>query len=800
MRSCGPITSALCLLAMTVAGVVLPATTLGAPDPGEQTPVSTQPAAPPEALEATPAPTYQTTVTASTPLHGSSLPWDRVPANIQTASGGDIARNREPGLSDYLNTALGSVHVNEAQANPQQPDLQFRGFNASPLLGVQQGLSIYVDGMRANEPFGDTVNWDLFPTGAISSINLIPGSNPIFGLNTLGGALSVETKTGFSSSGAAARLAAGSFGRRRMEFELGDNAGRFGYFVAGSLFQEDGWRDFSPSEVKNAFVDLMYAGEKTRANLSLFGADTSLYGNSVAPVQLLAEDRRAVFTYPDITQNHLLASILRAERPLSPSVRLSVLAFYRRNHTTTVNGDQANFPRCPDAQGNDAVCAQDDSGVIAPIKDRSGQTIPYDPGHPYDGAENGTDTRQQSYGASAQLAVERSIVGRENHLYVGVSAHEARINFHSQSVLARRTPSRGVLTSDIVDADADVAVDSTVRNLGVYATDTFALRSDLFLTVAGRYNFSTLRLADQLGVDLNGDHQFQRVNPSVGVSYQPRPWLGLFASYSESARTPTALELTCASPAAPCRLPNAFLSDPPLNQVVARTWEAGLRGRVARQRLSGEYNAGVFWTTNADDILFVSGGPLTNQGYFKNVGETRRRGIELGIKGRYRAATRNARLEWSVHYTLLDATFRTAFLANSPNNPLATMGEIPVQPGNRLPGVPRHIAKATLALSLADRWQLATDIIGASGVPYRGDEANLLSQIPGYVIASVRASFDIARPVSLFLKVSNITNTTFSTFGALGSPAAVLGPSFTDPRFQSPAPPRALWAGVDFRY
>jgi len=154
------------------------------------------------------------------PLHGSSLPWDRVPANVQTATGADIARQREPGLSDYLNSALGSVHINDAQGNTLQPDLQFRGFTASPLLGVQQGLSVYVDGMRANEAFGDTVNWDLFPSGAISSLNLIPGSNPVFGLNTLGGALSVETKTGFSAPGAVAHLSGGSFGRRRLAERL----------------------------------------------------------------------------------------------------------------------------------------------------------------------------------------------------------------------------------------------------------------------------------------------------------------------------------------------------------------------------------------------------------------------------------------------------------------------------------------------------------------------------------------------------------------------------------------------------
>src|SRR5215468_12453684 len=137
-------------------------------------------------------------VTATTPLHGSHLPRDHVPANVQTVSADDLADHKSLDLSAYAGEALGSVHINDVQANPLQPDVQYRGFLASPLLGAPQGLSMYLDGVRLNEPFGDTINWDLVPSNAIRSVNVIPGSNPIFGLNTLGGAMSLETKTGFS--------------------------------------------------------------------------------------------------------------------------------------------------------------------------------------------------------------------------------------------------------------------------------------------------------------------------------------------------------------------------------------------------------------------------------------------------------------------------------------------------------------------------------------------------------------------------------------------------------------------------
>lgn len=84
------------------------------------------------------------------------------------------------------------------QGNPFQPDLNFRGFTASPLLGTPQGLSVYMDGVRLNQPFGDVVSWDLIPRSVIGSIALMPGSNALFGLNTLGGALAIQTKDGLN--------------------------------------------------------------------------------------------------------------------------------------------------------------------------------------------------------------------------------------------------------------------------------------------------------------------------------------------------------------------------------------------------------------------------------------------------------------------------------------------------------------------------------------------------------------------------------------------------------------------------
>ena len=153
------------------------------------------------------APTVE--VISTTPLPGIGVPVSEVPANVQAATGAEMQKQESINLPDYLDRNLGSVSINESQGNPYQPDVNFRGFTASPLLGLPQGLSVFQDGVRINDPFGDVVNWDLVPQGAISSMVLIPGSNPVFGLNTLGGALVLTTKSGFDSPGLAAEAYGG---------------------------------------------------------------------------------------------------------------------------------------------------------------------------------------------------------------------------------------------------------------------------------------------------------------------------------------------------------------------------------------------------------------------------------------------------------------------------------------------------------------------------------------------------------------------------------------------------------------
>jgi len=210
----------------------------------------------------------QIVVIGNAPLRGLGLPLNQIPANVQTADAGDMQRQQTLDLADYLNNNFSGVNISASADNPFQLDVYYHGFTASPLLGTPVGLSVYVDGVRVNESFGDTVNWDLIPESAISTVTLQSGSNPVFGLNTLGGALSVQTKSGHENPGTEFEGYGGSFGRRSFEAETGGEAGPFDYFLTVNYFDEDGWRDMSPSRVYQGFGKVGWQNDKTDLDLS----------------------------------------------------------------------------------------------------------------------------------------------------------------------------------------------------------------------------------------------------------------------------------------------------------------------------------------------------------------------------------------------------------------------------------------------------------------------------------------------------------------------------------------------------
>ena len=285
--------------------------------------------------------TFRVTVVGTTPLPGVEVPMDWLPTPVQSAAAVEIDRSQAVDLSSFLGRRVNGVYINEVQNNPFQPDVNYRGYTASPLLGTPQGLSVYMDGVRLNQPFGEVVSWDLIPRIALAQVALMPGSNPLFGLNTLGGALSLQTKDGRSAPGTTIQAVGGASARRSVEVEHGGRnaADSVNWYLAGTLFAEDGWRDDSPSDVRQIFGKVGWRRDEQALTVSVAHANNSLTGNGLQDFQLLDTDYDSIYTKPDVTDNRSTLLNVDARRKVNDRFSLQANAYYRDLRTSTLNGD-----------------------------------------------------------------------------------------------------------------------------------------------------------------------------------------------------------------------------------------------------------------------------------------------------------------------------------------------------------------------------------------------------------------------------------------------------------------------------
>jgi outer membrane receptor protein involved in Fe transport len=707
-------------------------------------------------------------VIAVTPLHGSGLPRLHIPANVQVIT----VTEHMTGMTDLaavLTRSMAPLQASEVQGGTFQPDVLFRGFGGSPLLGASEGLAVYLDGVRANEPFGDIVNWDGLVPGALASINVMPGSNPLFGLNAIGGAVSVRTHDGFTASGARLSLAGGAFERYRADGEVGGTRDRIAGFLAGSWLDEQGWRDESPSTLRRLFAKGSWRGPSSAVDVATTLAANDLTGNGTAPERLLAERRSAVFTYPDRTDHDLASVTVRADHRATPTLRVETMAYLRQVRLGTLNGDAA------DEDDDDDDGDDDDTGADAPE---------------YDAALNRSRTLSRSGGATAQLVWTRPWQGRANHAVVGGGVDLAASDFTFLSEFGWLSPTREAIGAGRFDPESAVGLEAGTRTVSAFATDTLDLAPRVHVTASARFNYTDVRLRDQLGTALNGDHVFSRVNPSIGATWDATAAVNLYANYAQSSRVPTPVELTCADPDDPCRLPNAFVSDPPLDQPVAGTWEAGARGTLR----GGNWSLAAFTTRVDDDLIFVSSGRLRGSGHFENVERTQRRGVEAA------AEWRAGPVSVSGAYTYQQATFGIDLRVPSQFHPYAQDTELQVRTGDTLPGIPAHVGRLGLSAHLGTALGVSALWRGQSSQFLRGDEANLLVPVPAFSVVDAQARWRLGRRLSLLAEATNLFDSGYSTFGMLGD-ASLLGEAYEDePRFVSPGAPRAAWVGVELGF
>lgn len=821
----------------------------------------------------------------TTPLDGVGQTKDKIPAPVQVASDKDIAKTNAANIADFMNRSLGSVYVNDVQGNGFQPDVNYRGFTASPLSGTPQGISVYMDGVRLNQPFGDVVNWDLIPKSAIKSMTMMPGSNPLFGRNTLGGALSLETKDGRSNPGTSVQGLGGAYGRNAYEFEHGGYNDQHGlnWFFTGNYYQDQGWRQHSPSNVRQMFGKVGWEGEKTDLKLTTIYNDNSLIGNGLQTVDNLRQDYTSVYTTPDVTENRSLFINLEGKYQVNSKLVLAGNTYYRNNKTGTENGDinenamgssaayltnslsasnRANrsylynngyaglfaggAPNYLLANGgeNAANTAFPSLRCIAQAAATPGAGGD-EPSEKCNGILNRGTTQQQNWGAQGQAIFDEKLFGFNNQFLFGAAYDQSVIGYNQYSQYGYLNPNGsvsvvsgpaatavndGLYFNDASDGgsqvDNRVSLSGDTVTWSFFTQDTFSPTENLHITASGRYNYTSVSNKDALNqqhyanhasgddnydpgvvdpsASLDGKHVFERFNPSVGLTYNPYREIGFYAGYNEGTRAPTTIELGCANPDQPCRLPNSMAGDPPLKQVVTQNWEAGFRGMLPADI---GWSLGYFNILSNNDIQFVASESTPGYGYFKNFGKTQRQGIEASLERKME--------NWSIgaNYTFLEATYQSNEVLNSVYNlagddPGEEDNTINVTPGNRIPLVPKHTFKTYVDYQLNKEWGTNLNIIGFSGSFVRGNENNNAQEngtIPGYVVVNygVRYTPEMVKGLQVFGQVNNLLDEHYYTAGQFGAAGIANGSFQSNPSgttFYGPGAQRTWWLGMKYSF
>lgn len=748
-------------------------------------------------------------VVAAAPLPGIGVDSDLVPYTVQTVRGDELDGSRAGNLTDYLARNLAGVNVNDIQGSPFQTDLTYRGFRASSIPGVPQGLSVYLDGIRVNEPFGDVVSWDMIPEAALASVSMISSANPAYGLNTLGGSLAMTTRSGLDSPGFTADLSYGSGSRKRADLSGGvRSAGGWHAFAAGTLFQEHGWRDHSDGRLGNIFAKAGYAGDTDSWDVSVLHGRSTLTGNGLVPAfrasgdatlpDIYQANRRAVYTYPDKTSNQVTQVALNGRHWFDDKTSAAALAYVRTSRRDTVNGDvnpdyEAYAEACEDGFNADGSPRGENCGVTR----AEGAAL-----HP--AVVNTTHMRQRTVGVALSLAKET-----EHHvLNAGASLDRSNLTYSQYAQLGTFTADRGAVADPDEPNALFSGVSGTSRTFGLYLSDTWSLTPSTFLTASARWNLATVSntLRNSDGSEQPREQfTYRRLNPALGLAQKLGGGVTVFGGYAQNNRVPTVLELGCADPTRPCRLPAGLQADPYLKQVVSHAYEAGVRWRPGKD---SEVTATLYRIDNHDDILFLRA-PNTQLGYFANFDRTRNQGLDLTARQRLGDVTLR------LGYSYLQATYQaTGQLASGERT-------IDIRPGMRMAGLPRHTLKLGVDWQAMASLTLGADMVAVSSTVASGNEDGLRSdpqpgtapktadwRVPGYATVNLRAAYKVNKRFEVYARVANLFDRRYETYGQIANnlfPNGNLVQPHVAPGdgasalFVAPGAPRSFFVGVVYR-
>jgi outer membrane receptor protein involved in Fe transport len=610
-----------------------------------------------------------------------------IPARISTVTGQAIEAWEPRLLADALGSQAG-ISLYDDLGSPFKLNLSTRGFNVGPVVGLPPGVSVFLDGVRQNEPDAAEVNFDLLPMEHVQRVELLSGSGSLLGPNSLGGAINLITRRGTGPLQAEAELSGGSFGSYSGEASVdGVTHGGWDYYLAGGYENEDGWRQATGAENLNGFVNVGRRGSERGISLQAFGAESRAETAGSLPESIFATSPSTNFTIGDFDDLNQLQASVSGYTALGGS-RATFTTYVRRTHAERFNVNQA-----PDNN----VRSFTNNGTLG----------------------GNIDWRWTKPRDNGSLSLRFGADGGANRVHIELLEETPTI------------PSSSTLTTDVHSPSYDIA--------GYGLAD---LRIDQVTFSGGlRYDYIHVPFENALDPTTDTTSTFTRLSPRGGISWEVSPGASAYVSVGQSFRAPAILELACADETAACPLPFALGDDPPLDPVVGTTFELG--GQVVRGPVI--VNASVYRTNVRDDISFIQSENAIFEGFFANIGNTRREGVELSLQ-----VVPSERLSLYANYAYTQASFRDpaeifSIRADSAfaGSPLAGPNDVTM--GDRMPLVPDHQVKFGGLLTMASGLQVGADARYTGRQWLRGDEANETTPLGGYFVGNLRLGFSRAR-------------------------------------------------------
>ena len=663
--------------------------------------------------------------------------------NLNTAPPG-------PAAAYQLLQRLPGVALFDDQGSRLQPELDIRGFIVSPVVGQPQGVSVFLDGVRVNEPDAQEVNFDLIPMDAVSHAELVRGPSALYGKNSLAGSLLLFTDRGDDSPGTSAELEDGPYGYHGGRVMAGGKFGAIDGFLLARGSDEDGWREATGARTRMLFSNLGHRSDSSDVALSIMYSNDKISEAGSLPESYLNVNPRLNYTPGDFFQPELWHLALRGTRFMGGG-QLSGNVFWRRDAYEQYNG---NVPP-PNSDGF---------------------------------------VRNLSTGGLAEWARSAQIGRIATTLTVGTEYSHANVNYRFLAVQSQGVPAD---SSDLSSLGCEIpsglctSVRTNEDNGALYAQSIFSFTPSLSLTAALRGDYVRLPINDVTTPANGATSTYWHASPKIGLNYQLADDVRGYAAFNTGFRAPAALELSCADASAPCALPFALGADPPLEPVTVRDYETGF-DYEPKPRTNLDVVGFVDDVHN--DILFVQ--PTATTGFFQNVSHTRRAGVEtsgaLGLPA-------GVRLYGS--YAYVAATYQTTVqLASAVDNEPAT------EPGDHFPDSPQHRGSVGLGLTHAishGALDAAIELHAVSGQYLRGDEANVQPQLPGYAVTNFQLSAQLTH-VTIRGYVTNLFNKRYVNFGVYAQnvkgPLGGLPPPDPDnspvERFLTPGEPRLFTLSV----